>query len=92
MLWDDPSLLMTESTRLVYDATVGRFVFDSVGSGSVADELGLQTGDVLESVDSVVIDDLDSAMQVFVSSGGATSLDVRVLRGTQWVDLTFSFI
>ncbi len=92
MLWDEPTLLLSESTRLVYDAATARFMFYSVGSGSVADELGFQSGDVLESVGSVVIDDLDTALGVFASSRDAMSIDVRVLRGTQWVDFTFTFV
>ena len=98
-LYDDPTLLLVEGTTLVYDRTVSRFVFEGVSSGSLADELRLQTGDRLEWVGSAAtpagpttIHDFDSAVQAMIESKDATFIGVRVLRGTSWVDLSYTFI
>ncbi len=90
-LRDNPALLLGETARLVYDAARARFVFAFVDEGTVAAELGFRSGDVLESVDGVVIADLDSALEVFAASADARSLRVRVLRGTRWIELEFWF-
>ena len=58
----------------------------------LAHELGLRTGDVLESVDEVLIRDLDSALQVCGKLGDATTVDVRVNRGTRWLEFTYTFV
>ncbi len=92
MLWDDRSLLLGERTRLVHDAAAHRFVFDAVEPGSVAGELGFQTGDVLESVNGVTVDGLDAALEIYAVSGRASALRVRVLRRSRWHDFTFSFV
>lgn len=91
-LYDDPTLLLGEGTTLVYDPTTGRFVFEGVSLGSLAAELGFRTGDMLESVGGTTIQDFDSAVRAMVENANATSLGVRILRGTAWVDFSFNFI
>ncbi len=71
---------------------MGRFIFGSVGSGTVADELGFRDGDVLESVNGVVIDDLDAALGVYSNNGQADALRVRVARSSRWVDFSFTLV
>ncbi len=90
-LYADSSSLLREGTRLVYDPAVGRFVLQGVSSGTLASELGFRTGDVLDSVDGRVIDDLDAALRAFGDHEGAAALRVRVKRGTTWIDFDFDF-
>lgn len=92
MLYDDPMPLLSESPRLVYDRAARRHVFIDVEPGSVAYTLGLRTGDRLESVDGTVIDDLEAALHVYAQSASETKLDVRVMRGTQWLDFHYFFV
>ena len=35
---------------------------------------------------------LDAALRAYVDSYGASALEVRVRRGSQWVDLTYTFV
>lgn len=89
-LWDDPSLLAHDAV-LVFDAAQSRFVFMEVEPDTVAYALGLRTGDALESVDGVVIDDLHAAMQAYLGHEHAEALEVRVGRGPRWVDFGYRF-
>ena len=90
-LYADPSPLLDQGTRLVYDSKLRRHVLSNVEPGSLVHALGLRTGDVLESVDEMIIHDLDSALQVYVQLGDATVVDVRVERGARWLDFTYTF-
>ena len=60
--------------------------------GSVAHALGLRDGDVLEQINGSTIDDLGSALQAYVDNQGVDTLEVRVLRGEQWVDFDYSLV
>lgn len=44
----------------------------------------LRDGDQIESIDGMIIHDIDSAMQAYARLGDATDLEVRVKRGSQW--------
>lgn len=91
-LYADPSPLLGQRTRLVYDAKIKRHILRGVTSDSLAYTLGLRDGDRLESVGGLVIHDLDSALRAYVQLGHETVLDVRVQRDTQWLDFTYSFV
>jgi hypothetical protein len=90
-LYADPSSLVGQGTELVYHPKLQRHVLAGVEPGSLAYALGLRTGDRLESIDGMIIHDLDSALQAYVRLGDAAALDVRVKRGTQWLDFTYTF-
>ncbi|MEM9456824.1 MAG: PDZ domain-containing protein [Myxococcota bacterium] len=93
MIYDDPALLLREDARLDYDSAGRRHVFVDVEPGSVAHTLGFRSGDRLESVDGVMIDGLEAALDVYVQAAHATTLDVRVRRGEQqWLDFEFLFV
>ncbi|MEM9461110.1 MAG: PDZ domain-containing protein [Myxococcota bacterium] len=92
MLYQDPALLLDESTRLRFDAKTRRFELVSVRSGSVAWALGLRSGDRLESIDGHEIDSLDRALSIYAQGAAATSISVRIIRGTQWLDFELSFV
>lgn len=91
-LYTDPSPLLDQGTRLVYDAKLQRHVVSNVQPRSLAHALGLRSGDVLESVDEVIVHDLDSALKVYVQLGDATAIVVRVKRGARWLDFTYTFV
>ncbi|MCA9704523.1 MAG: hypothetical protein KDK70_01600 [Myxococcales bacterium] len=92
MIHDDPTLLLGESTRIHHDRVVQRHVFVDVEPGSIAYTRGLRTGDRLESVDGTVIDGLDAALHVYAQSANEDVLDVRVMRGRQWLDFEYVFV
>ncbi|MCA9706277.1 MAG: hypothetical protein KDK70_10550 [Myxococcales bacterium] len=85
-IYGDPSILLTQSPRLVHDAKIHRHVFTGVFPGSLAHAIGLRSGDHLESVNGIVISDLESALEAYVALGAARSLRIRVERDSQWVD------
>ncbi len=91
-LYDDPSPLLAQGARLVYHADARRHVLRGVERGSVAFALGLRDGDWIESVDGMTIHDFESAVQAYVSLRDADALEVRVKRGTQWLDFTYTFV
>jgi S1-C subfamily serine protease len=87
-----PSPLLDQHTRLVYQTKLQRLVVHGVEPGSLAHAMGLRTGDRLESVDGMIIHDLDSALRAHMELGDATALEVRIQRGTQWLDFTYTFV
>ena len=91
-LYSNPSLLMRQGVGLVYDLKRHRHVFIGITTGSVAHTLGLHNGDRLESINGLVISDLDSALRAYVDNRDATAVQLRVERGTQWVDFTYTFV
>ncbi|MCA9709728.1 MAG: hypothetical protein KDK70_28070 [Myxococcales bacterium] len=91
-LYADPSPLLGQRTRLVYDTKTKRHVVQGVEPDSLAHALGLRNGDRLESVGGITIHDLDSALQAHAQLGHETTLHVRVKRGTQWLDLSYLFV
>jgi hypothetical protein len=90
MLSENMEMLQREGATFVYDASIDRFVLQGVARGTVAFELGLASGDVLESVNDTTIGDLDSALQAMVENRDATELNVRVKRGRRWIDFTYT--
>jgi hypothetical protein len=91
-LYDNPTLLMNESSRLVWNPKVARFVFENVVVDSLPHELGLRAGDRLELVDGLTIDDLDAAFEAYRLAEGKSSITVRIKRGTSWITFTYTFI
>jgi hypothetical protein len=91
-LYFDPSPLLAERTRLVYEAETQRHVLSSVEPGSLAHTLGLRTGDRLEAIDGMIIHDLDSALQAYARLHDATTFEVRVQRGSRWLDFHYTIV
>jgi hypothetical protein len=92
MLYENLEMLQSEGTTLVYESRTDRFVFQGVEGGSLAAELGLWSGDILEAVNGTIIDGLDSALQVAAESRDASELRVRVKRSQKWIDFTYTFV
>jgi hypothetical protein len=91
-VYNDPSLLMSENSRLVWDSTLHRFVFENIIVGSLPHELGIRDGDRLELVDGLTIDDLDAAFEAYRLAEGKSSVTIRLTRGASWITLTYTFI
>ncbi|MCA9698474.1 MAG: hypothetical protein KC431_13170 [Myxococcales bacterium] len=85
MLWSDPSLLLGDSTRLIYDAEFGHFVFSNVQPDDVAHALGLRTDDVLWSINGLNVDGPEAGLMAYVENEDSESLEVVVLRGGRQV-------
>lgn len=92
MVLANPGLLESEGAMFVYDSSKARFVFVDVHRGSLAAELGLSSGDVLEAVNGTNIDDLDAALHALTGNQNANELRVRVKRSQQWVDFTYILV
>jgi len=92
LLFQDMSLLASEGATIVYDTNASRFVFYGIVVGSLSSELGLDNGDQIESVNGLTIDDLDSALQAISESDTETEFRIRVKRGTQWIDFTYTLV
>jgi len=90
-LYTDPSPLVSQGARLVYDAKLRRHVLYGIEPHSLVHALGLRNRDQLESIDGMIIHDLDSALRAYARLGDATALEVRVKRGSQWLDFTYTF-
>ena len=91
-LYLDPSPLLDDGARLVYDTKRRRHVLHDVEPGSLAHALGLRTGDVLEAIDGTTIFDLDSALQTYARLADADVITVEVKRGTRWLTFTYTFV
>ncbi|MCX4241906.1 PDZ domain-containing protein [Paraliomyxa miuraensis] len=91
-LYVDPSPLLEQGTVLVHVAKLQRHVLQGVEPDSIVHALGLRSGDRLESVNGIVIRDLDSALHAYVQLGDATTLEVRIKRGSQWLDFTYTLV
>lgn len=92
MLYENVEMLSGEGTTLVFNSSMDRFVFHGVTRGSLAFELGLSSGDVLEAVNGTTIEDLDAALQVAADGRDASEIYVRVKRGRQWIDFTYTLV
>jgi len=91
-LYADPSPIVDQGTRLIFDVKRARHVFDRVERGTLAYALGFRTGDRLESINGFVIHDLQSALDAYVRLANEPLLEVRVQRGSRWFDFTFTFV
>jgi hypothetical protein len=91
-LYRDPSPLLHHRTRLVYDTKVQRFALHGVEPGTLAYAVGLEDEDLVEGIDGTTIQDLDSALRAYSRLGNATTLVLRVKRGTRWIDFTYDFV
>ncbi len=92
MLYDHPDMLMTESTRLVYDTSMNRFILTEVEPGSLAATLGLQTGDRIEQVNGTTIDSVDAALQCMAEADTTRHFDLRITRARQWLAFTYHVV
>ncbi|NJK32117.1 MAG: hypothetical protein HC927_06705 [Deltaproteobacteria bacterium] len=90
-LFADPDILLADDARFVFDSRRERFILQFIVAGSVAHQLGLRSGDMIESVDDVVIDGLHAGMQVYLASEGAQKTRLRIKRGSTWIDYTFTY-
>lgn len=91
-LYDDPSPLLAEGVQLVYDRPIRRHAFSGITPGTTLHTLGIRSGDQLERIGSTVIDDLDAALRAYVENHDTNPLEVRVKRGDQWVNFTYTFV
>ncbi|MCX4242030.1 PDZ domain-containing protein [Paraliomyxa miuraensis] len=88
----DPTPLLDQGAVLVYDPGLQRHVLHGVEPGSILHALGLRNRDRLESIDGLIIHDLDSALRVYTELAAAEALTVRIKRGKQWLDLTYTLV
>jgi len=85
------SQLLTE-IRAIPNIQNGRnngFALSEIEPGSVFDEMGLEEGDVLRSVNGQIVTDPGQAMQMMNSLRGANSIIIQVLREGHPTTLTY---
>lgn len=91
-VYEDPSFFIKQGTRLLYDATSKRHSFVGVKPGSLAYDLGIRTSDRLESINGIIIRDLDSALKAYATLNEARTLNVRIQRASQWIDFVITIV
>ena len=64
----------------IQDGKTNGFALSEIEPGSVFDEMGLEEGDVLRSVNGQQVSDPGQAMQMMSSLRGASSISIQVLR------------
>lgn len=74
MITADFTILETDSTVLVDSGLDDYFMLSGVASGDLADVLGLQTGDILLSVNSESLNGTEDAIEAFETVENDTTL------------------
>lgn len=85
----DPALLVLDGVSLDY-LTSGGWEFGGVTSGSLMDRLGLQNGDIPQTVNGYDVTTLDGVLAARSALDSATSLTVVVTRSGSPVTLEYS--
>ncbi|MEX1364650.1 MAG: hypothetical protein AB1Z98_16100 [Nannocystaceae bacterium] len=85
----DPALLVLDGVSLDY-LTTGGWEFGGVTSGSLMDRLGLQNGDIPQTVNGYDVTTLDGVLAARSALDSATSLTVVVTRSGSTVTLEYS--
>jgi len=73
----------------VQDGKTNGFALSEIEPGSVFDEMGLEEGDVLRSVNGQQVTDPGQAMQMMSALRGANSISIQVLREGHPTTLTY---
>jgi hypothetical protein len=87
--------LSLDSARLVYSGVggySGYYELDNVASGDLADELGLQDGDILKSVNGYELDTVDHQMQAYEALKNETDLELRIRRSSNFVTIAYKIV
>lgn len=86
---DDASILNNDATY-VEELSAGGFEFNNVVTGTLAYELGLQDGDIPQSVNSHDVTTLEGAIAALEALRDETSLTVMIRRGSNTITLNYS--
>ena len=79
VLKDDPGLILLDSARSGLN-TLGDLELDGVATGDLADLLGLQSGDVLVSVNGYSLSSLDDLADAYSALKNVTTFTLSIVR------------
>jgi membrane-associated protease RseP (regulator of RpoE activity) len=91
ILKDDPGLILLDSARVNLNA-VGDLVLEGVVSGDLAAVLGLQSGDVLVSVNGYSLSSLDDLAAAYSALKNATTFTLTFVRNSNTMQLTYDVV
>lgn len=91
MLKNDPGLILLDSARVDLDVT-GALVLESVAQGDLADVLGLQSGDVLVSVNGYGLSTLDDLAAAYSALKNVTTFTLTIVRNNTNMQFTYDVI
>lgn len=85
------SQLLTQIRAIpnIQNGKTNGFALSEIEPGSVFDEMGLEEGDVLRTVNGQTVTDPTQAMQMMTSLRNATQISIQVLRDGQPTTLTY---
>lgn len=91
MLKDDPGLILLDSARVDLN-TSGDLELGGVATGDLADVLGLQSGDVLVSVNGYSLNSLDDLAEAYFNLEDATTFTLTIMRNGVSMQLTYDVV
>ncbi len=87
-LKNDPGLILLDSTR-VDESPTGYYALNSVTQGDLAAAMGLQSGDVLVSVNGYDLGSIDGLVDTSYALESATTFTLTILRNSTTAMLTY---
>ncbi len=83
MLRDDPGLILLDATRVDQPPGTGYYALKNVTQGDLAAAMGLQSGDILISVNRYDLSSIDNMVDAYEALENATSFSVEIERSGQ---------
>jgi hypothetical protein len=91
MLEDDPGLILLDSARVAVSIT-GHYMLESVAQGDLAAALGLQSGDILMSVNRHDLSNIDNMVDAYDALAKDTSFTLAITRNGRRMELTYDVV
>jgi hypothetical protein len=92
LLKGNTGLLLNDSARVALSPTGGYFVLESVAQGDLADVMGLQSGDVLISVNRYGLQNLDAIVDAWYALENSSSFQLTISRNSQTMHLHYDIV
>lgn len=91
MLKDDPGLILLDSARVDLNVA-GDSELEGVATGDLASVLGLQSGDVLVSVNGYSLSSLDDLADAYSALKSATTFTLTIVRNSNSMQITYDVV
>lgn len=83
-IWRDISL-----KENLTNGKIDGFKIDKIKRGSNFEKLGLQSGDILKSVNNVELKSYDEAMNIYKKVGNMSALNMKIIRGNEIMEIGY---
>jgi general secretion pathway protein C len=83
-IWRDISL-----KENLTNGKIDGFTINKIKRGSNFEKLGLKSGDILKSVNNVELKSYDDAMKIYKKVGNMSSLNMKIIRGNETMELGY---